>query len=313
MKGCRLVILNFNGQRLLKECLPSVFEAAHHSLKDPKVTVLDNQSTDESREFVLKNFPEADFVPSGANRVLCSYNDYLKRIDEEFVILLNNDIFVDRGFVDPLLDPLEKDPQIFFAASKTFGPDKETYLGSLSKIGFRWGMVWGTSLFKDYEKKVNAPNRTMLCGSGAFRRAVFCELGGYDDLYLPGTVEDLDLCYRAYRQGWKGAYCPDSVIYHIGQVSFKKHFGTAALRRMNRRNLYLFIWKNIRSPRLLFQHFVFLPLQLLKDFFTGRWDFLAGFFGALGRLPAALRKRRTAPLNPAQLRDEEIFELSAAI
>ncbi|MBI3251914.1 MAG: glycosyltransferase [Candidatus Omnitrophica bacterium] len=313
MNDCRVVVLNFNGEALLKRCLPSILEAACRSRYRCVVTVLDNQSSDQSRKVVLENFPAAEFVVCPENKILCSYNDYLRRVDEPFAILLNNDIFVEPGFIDPLLDALAKDPGIFFAASKTFGEDQKTYLGSLSKIGFSRGLVWATSLFAGHEKKIDRSGRTMLCGSGAFRREIFCALGGYDELYLPGTVEDLDLCYRAWRQGWKGIYCPESVIYHIGQVSFKKRFGSSGLRRMNRRNLYLFVWKNIQSRRFLSAHLVFLPLQLAKYFLMGQWDFLAGFFEAILRLPQAIQRRRRNQGMVFVLTDEEVFGLSAAI
>ncbi|MBI3315835.1 MAG: glycosyltransferase [Candidatus Omnitrophica bacterium] len=313
MNDCRVVVLNFNGESLLKECLPSVTDSARKSKYRCAVTVLDNGSVDRSREVVAKDFPEVCFVQSRENKVLCSYNDYLKTLEEEFVVLLNNDMIVDPGFIDPLLDCLIRDPQAFFSTSKALGADRKTYEGSLSKIGFGRGLVWATSFFKGYEPKIGSRHKTMLCGFGAFRKSFFEALGGYDELYLPGTVEDLDLCYRAYRRGWVGYYCPESVICHLGQVSFKKRFGPSGIRRINRRNLYLFVWKNIRSRRLLAQHFIFLPLQLLKYLCCWQWDFIAGFFQALSRLPAALRRRAEDRSEPWTLADEQIFEISASI
>lgn len=153
----------------------------------------------------------------------------------------------------------------------------------------------------------------MQCGFGAFRRSYFLELGGFDDLYLPGTVEDADLCFRAWRRGYVGYYCPESVVHHIGQASFKRAFGASGIRRMNRRNLYLFVWKNIRDPLLLAEHALCLGPRLVKDAVTGRSEFLGGFADAVRLLPLALGRRRASRAEPSVVPDRRIFERSKEI
>jgi len=313
MADCRIVLLNYNGRDLLKECLPSILEAKARSRNRCLVTVLDNQSVDESEEVVRKDFPDVEFVKSGANRVFCSYNPLIEASAEPFVILLNNDIRVDKGFVDPLLSALKADPRAFFASPKTLNYQSGEYEGGLAKLEMRWGLLWGSSKFKGFEKKIAQPGLTMQCGFGAFRRDLFVQLKGYDDLYLPGTVEDADLCFRAYRQGLKGHYCPDSIVYHMGQVSFKRAFGISGIRRLNRRNLYLFIWKNVRSPYVLLQHFLMLPFQLLKYICFGQVDFILGFKDALALWPKAAARRKQALDEPSLVSDASIFKLSKAL
>ena len=153
----------------------------------------------------------------------------------------------------------------------------------------------------------------MQCGFGAFRRKFLVELGGFDDLYLPGTVEDSDICFRAWRRGWKGYYCPESVVHHIGQASFKKAFGESGIRRMNRRNLYLFVWKNIRDPFLMLQHLALIPVQLVKYAVKGERDFLLGFGDAARLLPRALEKRRSAKAERSLVPDRRIFAVSKGL
>ena len=312
MTDCRIIILNYNGRDLLKECLPSIRQAAMES-GCCRVTVLDNQSTDDSEETVRQGFPDIEFVMSGSNRVFCSYNALVAATKEKYVILLNNDIRVEKDFAAPLITALDSDPAIFFVAPKTLNYSTNEYEGGLAKLEFRWGLLWGASKFGGFERKIDRPGLTMQCGFGAFRKDVFVKLGGYDDLYLPGTVEDSDLCFRAYRQGFKGYYCPQSIVYHRGQVSFKKAFGISGIRRLNRRNLYLFVWKNIHDPYLLARHLLTLPLQLVTYLFRGQIDFLSGFKDALGLLPVAIQKRNTSSKEPSVLSDNAIFSISRSL
>lgn len=313
MTDCRIVILEYNGRALLEKCLPTIADAARKSRRRVRVTVLDNGTEAGTEEWIRKYFNDVDYVKAPANRVFCSYNDYVRTLGEKYVILLNNDIWVADGFADALIDALEREPDACFAAPRALHYETGEYEGSLSKMEFRWGLLWGTARFPGAAEKSKAAGRTMQCGFGAFRRDMFLELGGFDDLYLPGTVEDSDFCFRAYRRGWKGVYCPESVVYHIGQASFKKSFGSSGIRRINRRNLYLFVWKNIRDPWLVIQHVVLIPFQLLKYIVTLRFDFLAGFFQAVGRLPRALQKRRMSRGEVSVVPDRKIFEYSKAI
>lgn len=308
--NCRIIILNYNGREILAKCLPSVVEAARRAKRAARVTVLDNCSRDTSRAYVTETFPTVEWVDAPSNRIFCSYNALVAQTPEDAVLLLNNDIRVEPDFVDPLLEALEADPTVFFAAPRTMSYDGRAYEGGRARWEFRSGLPWGAAVFPGHERRIDEPGLSMQTGFGAFRRAVFNELGGFDDLYLPGTVEDADLCFRAYARGWKGSYCPSSVVYHMGQTSFKKAFGLSGIERMNRRNLYLFTWKNIRSPRLLAAHLLLLLPRLVWDLVRGRWGLAAGFADALGRLGPALARRRAA----GHVRtDLEIFALSRSL
>ena len=311
---CRIIVLNFNGRALLERCLPSIQIAATNSRYACKITVLDNRSADNSEEVVTSRFPEIEYVTSRANRVFCSYNEYVASISEDFVILLNNDIRVDEDFIDPLLDGLIQDADSFFTAPRSLNWETAEYEGCRSTLEMRFGLLWGTSRFRGYEKRIHEFGLTMQTGFGAFRRERFLELGGFDDLYLPGTVEDADLCFRAYRRGWKGYYCPNSIVYHMGQASFKKAFGDSGIRRLNRRNLYLFMWKNIRSPYIVIHHVLMIPLHLIKYALFGQKDFFLGFMDAVKALDVALAKRReAASQEPSHLPDEAIFAASRSL
>ncbi len=304
-----IFVLNYNGSDLLVECLPSLIQAARNS--GCLLTVIDNSSTDNSLEILNKQFPQARVVVS-PNRVLCSFNEAVKKSSADVVLLLNNDLKVDANFLQPLIQVFERYPNAFLAAPKAFTFDGAQYEGSLSKMSFRAGLLKSESRFPGYEAKIDIAGPTMQAGFGAFRRSIFLELGGFDDLYLPGTVEDCDLCFRAWKAGYAGYYEPKSLVFHKGQATFKKNFSRSRLLAINQRNLYLFMWKNITSPVLWFWHLVWLAPRPLYFLLKGRYEFMWGFFWALGRLPKSIVKRFSHS-GKKVLSDRQIFELSEVI
>lgn len=308
----RAIVLNYNGEHLLKSYLGSVVSSAEASRIPTGVTVLDNGSTDGSEEFVGRQFPTVSFVKARANRFLCSFNEYAAEIGEEAVILLNNDLRLEPDFCGQLLETLFAHPDALFAAPKSFGIESGSYEGSLSRMELRFGRLWGSARFAGYERIIDRPSHSMQCGFGAFYRERFLSLGGYDDLYLPGTVEDSDLCFRGWRRGWKGYYCPKAVAHHLGQASFKKSFGAAGIRRLNARNRYLFVWKNIRDPRLLAAHFFWMPFHWIREILTGKWPEMRGLWDALQRGRSCEARHRTGEPKPV-LTERDVFAVSARL
>lgn len=287
IKTVRILVLNYNGLSLLKEYLDPVISAAEESRHSCKVTVLDNASVDGSVEFVKKYFPKADVYIAKENKVLCSYNEALKFYTEDIMILLNNDIRPEDGFVDPLIEPLLHDPSVFFTASH----------GDCPKVAQRWGILSAELDFPGYLEKCEKPGFSFSAGIGAFDREKFNQLGGYDELYLPGRYEDVDLCFRGWKKGWKGVYVPASRKYHVGGASFEKAFNATQTQAMVFRNGILFMAKNITDP-ILYAEFILLTiLKTLGSLLVLRLYFVKGFWGALRRMPAAARARKQAKVN----------------
>ena len=284
LPDARIVVLNYNGEPYLEQCLPSIIEAAARSKAKVRVTVLDNQSQDASLQYLQKNLPNVEVVSAPQNRVLCSYNDYLAQIPEPVAILLNNDMRVDTGFIDPLLEKFASDPGTFMVAPKVMSFDGKQLEGARTVGKFRWGLFWVSGRTPGYEKEADLPSETFSSGFGAFSREKFLALGGYDDRYLPGIFEDIDLSWRAKQEGMRLYYEPRSVVYHMGQASFKKTFGKSKIADMAWRNHFLFLWKNKPARFFWLRHILFLPLRLVAAFLMGRWEMLRGFSGALTKV-----------------------------
>ncbi|MBT6053512.1 MAG: glycosyltransferase family 2 protein [Candidatus Scalindua sp.] len=287
-----IIILNYNGRDLLAECLPSIVVASHTSKYSCKVTVIDNVSTDDSVQFLRSNFPDVDIVRAKENLVLCSYNDVIQSLDDDIVILLNNDLKLDKNYVDPLVSVFSNQKDVFFVASRGYSFDGVDYEGDRAIAKIRWGILNPETRFKGYERFIKKSGYTISAGIAAFDRKKFIELGGYDDLYLPGRYEDVDLCFRGWKRGWKGIYQPESVQFHMGCVSFKKNFKQKEIDNIVFRNSILFTIKNITSIRLWIQFSLFLFLRLGYFLICGKWGFFVSFYEALRKLPLVLERRK---------------------
>jgi len=291
-----IAILNYNGRALLEECLPSILESVKASKHNVFVTVLDNCSTDGSVNFLRQAFPEINVYVARENKVYCSYNEFFKNCDDDIVVIFNSDIKVDKNFLDPLVENF-KDPDVFFVSSRMYFFDGVTYQGDKSKASIRLGIISADTRFKGYETLIMDKSFTFSTGNGAFDRKKFLELGGFDELYLPGRYEDVDFCFRGWKSGFKGIYEPASVIYHKGYASFKVAFSDKEIQKTVFRNSLLFMWKNITDKKILFEmHFWLLP-RLALFMLTFRFYFLKGFLEALSKLPEILRIKKNITKN----------------
>ncbi len=286
-----LLVLSFNGRRLLAECLPSVLRAAEGAGHRCVVTVIDNDSSDGSAEWLAEEFPQVRVVRR-PNRGLCSFNEVVGESAADVAVLLNNDITLEPDCIDPWVTPLADDTRCFMTAPLCWQPDGQTYEGFRTAVGWRWGLVQATALFPGHEKTMTRPGFTASAGAAlAVDRRKFVELGGFDPLYLPGRLEDLDFAFRGYQAGYHARYVPEAVAYHQGMATFGKAFGAAGCDRLALRNTLLFQWKNLRHPRHVVRQLCGLPLRLLRDVARApwvgrerRWAFVGALFGALRRL-----------------------------
>ncbi|MFH0732447.1 MAG: glycosyltransferase family 2 protein [Candidatus Omnitrophota bacterium] len=289
-----LYTLNYNGKELLSECLLSLCEASQKSIYKPKVFVVDNKSSDGSREFVRDNFPGAFFREMKENRVLFSFNDIAGESDADILFFLNNDIKADKNFVDPVVETFIKNPQAFMVSPKFYKFNSKELECIWFKPQFKLGVFRALSAHKLGETQQDEPCYTFQSGMAAYNRRKFLELGGFDDIYSPGRIEESDLCFRAWKKGYKCYYQPKSVIFHKETISFNKAFDKRELLSLSHRNVYIFTWKNITSPVLLFKHFLFLIPRFLYAVLTFKFEIIQGFLRALLLLPRILDRRRKA-------------------
>jgi N-acetylglucosaminyl-diphospho-decaprenol L-rhamnosyltransferase len=303
-----ILVLNYNGRNLLGECLPSVVVAAARAPGGCVVGVVDNGSTDGSLEYLAREWPGVR-VWREPNRGLASFNAVLTRLSEPVVVLLNNDVKLAPDAVGPLVEAVDTHPDALFAAPLCWDFSGQVYEGMRTRVRTRFGLVQGMCRVPGHERLVDRPDLTAAAGPVlAVRRERFLELGGYDPVYFPGRIEDLDLGFRGWMAGWKGYYVPASVAYHRGFGSFGPAFGRAGCDRLAARNSLIFAWKNL-SGRRLAGHLAWLPVRLAHALARGRPALVGAVVEALRRLGPVLAARRMMAVGRGSWvpRQEEFF------
>jgi len=284
-----LVITNWNGKDLLKECLPSILKAvAFDSKRLYEIMVVDDCSTDDSLKFLEEEFPDVKILKTPVNMGFQKANNYgIKKSDSRLVMPMNNDIKLDEDALFHLAEHFEQG-NVFSVSGKFFGFDGKTFL-----YGNRGG-YFKNGHFYLYEKEPDDHSQTLFACGGAFMvdRKRYLKLGGFDNLYHPLYYEEIDLSYRALKRGWKVCYEPKSIAYHKVQSTITKQEKKRSIELISARNNYLFVWKNILDPSFTLQFIFFIPLFLIRDLFKLKSRFWIAFFMAIKRMPAAIESRK---------------------
>lgn len=283
-----LLVVSYNGLHFLQEYMSSIVDAAEASKYKTEVVVADDGSSDESIPYLQNNWPNVRIVPlqNNSGHVIAA-NKGVAESKGEIVVMLDNDVRVDRDFVDPLISHFD-DSKVFAVNSKIIVPRLGNINESVKAVTFHHGMLYLSCIQNPPEHAI--PILYATACSAAYRRSTYLDLGGFDSLYPPLYWDDTDLCYRARKRGYKVLYEPKSKIEHWygGSTPPEKQ------RRMETRkweNYFLFVWKNLTDSRLFIRHIGYLPFVLLKASVTGNTNRVAGFFAALKQLPQVRQAR----------------------
>lgn len=314
-----ILVLNYDGRALLAECLPSLVVAATASHYDCSLTVVDNASADDPTAWLAAEFPSVA-VRRLPNDGLSSFNTIAAELKSRVLILLNNDIKLAPNAVDPLVEPLLAEPDaessdepIYMTAPRCTLFDGVTHEGFQTSVVLRRGLVQATALFSGAEIIADRPGPTASAGAAlAVDRRIFLSLGGFDPLYLPGRLEDLDFAYRAFLSGYRAVYVPESLAQHRGCATFGRVFGTAASDRLALRNTLLFQWKNLGAARHRLSYLCWTPLRIARDLASAaktpaadRFPFLRAYAEATAVWQARSGNVRFQPATGAAARSRE--------
>ena len=222
MARLSVVILNWNGRRHLERYLPSVVA---HTEGDAEVIVADNGSTDGSLQLLKANFSAVRTIRLDRNYGFADgYNRALEQVEAEFFILLNSDVEVTAGWVEPLVATLTNHRTVAAVAPKLRSYGHREYFeyagaagGYIDILGYPFcrGRIL-SSLEKDCGQYDSAQEVFWASGAAFCCRAdVFRTLGGFDADFF-AHMEEIDLCWRMQLAGWKVIVEPRSAVYHLG-------------------------------------------------------------------------------------------------
>jgi GT2 family glycosyltransferase len=237
MKSVCLAILNYNGKKHLERLLPTACVAAKNFSGTCTVVVLDNQSTDADVAWIEREFPSLQTIVAPKNDFLFSYNSLAQKRTEEILVLLNNDLKVDNDFLAPLVRHFES-PDVFSVSAQSYDWNGGEITSGPARLEFKTGFyAWS------FDTQHQQTCHTLFTSGGfmAVDRNKFVELGGFNRLFAPAYCEDVDLCFRAWRRGWRCIYEPDSVVWHRHQASWSDH-SFRSLDSLELRNLLLMQW-----------------------------------------------------------------------
>lgn len=283
-----IVIPNWNGAEKLKKNLPHVFKVKGVD----EVIVSDDASTDESVEIIEKEFPEVRLIRRERNNGFSSnVNTGVKASRGDLIFLVNSDVLPDSDCVSAAVHHF-KNPKVFSVGLNSGG--------SWSWAEFTDGYFWHW-VCTDIPGKVHQ-TLWVSGGNGIFRRSIWDELGGLDEIFNPFYEEDVDLGYRAVKRGYINLWEPKSIVQHYkGSGVISMHFSKSQVASVAQRNQLIFIWKNITSKKLITDHQKALLKRLVIH--PRYWSVFAS---SLIRLNKILPKRALEERD-AKVSDEGIF------
>lgn len=263
-----VVILNWNGTKLLKQFLPSIVQFS----PEAEIYVADNASTDDSVAFVKTHFPNVKIIQNKSNFGFAQgYNEALKKVDAEIFALVNSDIEVTSDWLKPIVETFEKEKETAIIQPKILDYKRKDYFeyagaagGFLDKYGYPYCRG---RLFDTIEKDVGQydDNCEIKWASGAcffVRSLVYKNLNGFDNDFF-AHQEEIDLCWRASNKGFKIKHNSKSVVYHVGGATLKQ--GNPKKTYLNFRNSLLMLIKNLPRKNL----YQVLFIRLLLDALAG--------------------------------------------
>ena len=264
-----VAILNFNGQALLESYLPSI---GHSQKKSFNTYVIDNASTDNSISFCEEWFPEVELIKLNQNHGFAEgYNRGLKQIDHKYVVLINSDVMVEENWLDPIVDLMEKDSSIGACMPKIMSleePEKFEYAGASGGMMDALGYPFCRGrIFDSIEEDMGQYDdiQDVFWTSGAamvVRNELFKNLGGFDKDYF-AHMEEIDLCWRMKRAGYKLKVVPTVKVFHLGGGTL--NYDSPRKVKLNFRNNLATLLKNENGIRLIW----LFPLRLMLDGVAG--------------------------------------------
>ncbi|MGL5981295.1 MAG: glycosyltransferase family 2 protein [Phocaeicola sp.] len=245
-----VVILNWNGSKMLRQFLPSVVECS--SQEGVAIYVADNASTDDSYQLVTSSFPTVQWVQLSENHGFAEgYNQAFQQIQATYLVLLNSDVEVTSGWLLPLIDYLDNHPEAAACQPKILSQEsKQTFEhagaagGYMDWYGYPFcrGRIFGSVERDEGQYDTIA---SLFWASGAalcIRSADYHAAGGLDKAFF-AHMEEIDLCWRLRSRGREIVCIPQSVVYHVGGGTLPKENPRKVF--LNFRNNLLMLYKNL--------------------------------------------------------------------
>ncbi len=261
-----VIVISFNNRKYVDNCLGALLKQTY---RDFEVIVIDNASVDGTADYIEEHYPQARLIRAGDNLGFGGGNNLgAANARGKYLAFINMDTQAEPDWLDPLVTMLEENPDVGLATSKLLlidEPDRINTCGNdIHLAGFAYLRGW-----QERASALGWPADVASVSGAAFMisRALFEELGGFDEMFNPAYVEDTDLSMRARLLGYRCRYVPQSVIYHdyVARFSPEKYY-------MIERNRYQMTIKNYSLHTLI----LLFPAMILSEVVSWGFCFLAG-------------------------------------
>ncbi len=281
-----IVILNWNGRQYLEKFLPSLLASTY---SNKKIIVTDNASDDDSVAWLQLHYPQVAVLQHDKNEGFAKgYNAAFKKIQADYYVLLNSDVEVTPGWIEPVIALMQSDTGIAACQPKVLSYTDKTLFEYAGAAG-GWIDILGYPfargrVFDELEKDKGQYDDAVPCfwasGAALFVRAdTYHEVGGLDE-YFFAHQEEIDFCWRLQLAGYKVYVQPLSVVYHVGGGTLPA--GNSRKVYLNFRNNMIMLCKNLPLQQAVWK----LPIRIALDALVAWKELLsgnAGYFAAIAK------------------------------
>lgn len=280
MSKTAVVILNWNGRKLLEQFLPSVIK--YTMSESVEIVIADNNSDDDSVSFVSQTYPNIKLICLKDNYGYAEgYNRALRQIEADYFVLLNSDVEVTDNWLTPLVNYLDVQTEVVAIQPKILAQKNKMYFeyagasgGFIDKYGYPFCRG---RIFSEIEQDRGQYDtiKDIFWASGAclmIRSFDFFDVGGLDASFF-AHMEEIDLCWRLNARGKRIVCLPSSVVYHVGGATLAEESPRKTF--LNFRNNLLMLYKNLPKEMLypvLNKRMWLDYLAAFKYLFTGKFS-----------------------------------------
>lgn len=267
MKRTAVVILNWNGKKLLEQFLPTVLKHTLDTGTD--VVVADNGSTDDSAVYLQTHFPQVPLIVLDENYGFAEgYNRAIAQVDAEYIVLLNSDIETTTGWLTPLIEYLDENPNVAAVQPKILDYKRKSHFeyagasgGFIDRFGYPFCRGRILENLEEDKGQYDTPIPVFWASGAALciRKSDYENAGGLDGRFF-AHMEEIDLSWRLNARGRQVMAVPQSVVYHVGGASLSAE--SPRKTYLNFRNNLLMLYKNLPHENFI----AVFSVRMLLDF-----------------------------------------------
>lgn len=277
-----IIILNYNGSAITLKCLESLSKIAY---KNVETIVVDNGSSDNSKENIQRTFPEVKIIRNLTNTGYAEGNNIGYRAAKgELILFLNNDTLVEKNFLKPLVKALLSNKKQGAVQPKIMNFPHAQIIDSIGSYITSTGFLYHFGHNKKDEKKYNFSEEifSMKGACMLFKKEVLEKTGLFDHNYF-AYFEETDLCQRVWLAGYRISYIPDSRIFHIGGETSKKMNYSFINYHSYKNRIYTYLknFEVITILKILPLHIFLCMIAILIYIFTFRFEMAFSIFRAI--------------------------------